>query len=120
MRGRTFAHLRRSPKLQRYLRNKEDARTAQNVSTVRYLPESVVTNAELTERFTALGRPTVIDGLAGERRYHAALLRPGHLGDVGPCRAGSKRGPQSGGTQTGKRRSDHCGYGLHALGFSVL
>jgi 3-oxoacyl-[acyl-carrier-protein] synthase-3 len=40
------------------------ARIAQIVSTARYLPERVVTNAELTTRFTALGRPTVIDRLA--------------------------------------------------------
>jgi 3-oxoacyl-[acyl-carrier-protein] synthase III len=39
-------------------------RIAQIVSTARYTPERVVTNAELTERFTALGRPTVIDRLA--------------------------------------------------------
>ena len=40
------------------------ARIAQIVSTARYLPEHVVTNAELTARFTALGKPTVIDRLA--------------------------------------------------------
>ena len=36
------------------------ARIAQIVSTARYLPERAVTNAELTEHFTALGFPTVI------------------------------------------------------------
>jgi 3-oxoacyl-[acyl-carrier-protein] synthase-3 len=40
------------------------ARIAQIVSTARCLPEHVVTNAELTARFTALGKPTVIDRLA--------------------------------------------------------
>ena len=40
------------------------ARVAQIVSTARYLPERVVPNAELTARFTALGKPTVIDRLA--------------------------------------------------------
>jgi 3-oxoacyl-[acyl-carrier-protein] synthase-3 len=50
------------------------ARTAQIVSTARYSPEHAVTNAELTARFTALGRPTVIDRLAastciGQRFY---------------------------------------------------
>ena len=40
------------------------ARIAQIVSTARYLPEHAVTNAKLTERFTVLGRPTVIDRLA--------------------------------------------------------
>ena len=40
------------------------ARFAQIISTARYLPERVVTNAELTTRFTALGKPTVIDRLA--------------------------------------------------------
>jgi 3-oxoacyl-[acyl-carrier-protein] synthase-3 len=39
-------------------------RTAQIVSTARYLPEQPITNAELTTRFTALGKPTVIDRLA--------------------------------------------------------
>ncbi len=36
------------------------ARIAQIVSTARYLPKRAVTNAELTERFAALGFPTVI------------------------------------------------------------
>jgi len=39
------------------------ARMAQIVSTAWYLPERAVTKTELTERFTAFGRPTVIDGL---------------------------------------------------------
>jgi hypothetical protein len=51
------------------------ARTAQIVSTARYLPERAVTNAELTERFAALGRPTVIDRLASStgimQRFYA-------------------------------------------------
>jgi hypothetical protein len=50
-------------------------RTAQIVSTARYLPERAVTNAKLTERFTALGRPTVIDRLASStgvlKRFYA-------------------------------------------------
>jgi 3-oxoacyl-[acyl-carrier-protein] synthase III len=37
---------------------------AQIISTARYLPERVVTNAELTTRFTALGKPTVVERLA--------------------------------------------------------
>jgi 3-oxoacyl-[acyl-carrier-protein] synthase III len=41
------------------------SRIAHIVSTARYLPERVVTNAELTARFAALGKPTVIDRLAG-------------------------------------------------------
>ncbi|MGA3140993.1 MAG: hypothetical protein ABSD09_19275 [Xanthobacteraceae bacterium] len=40
------------------------ARVGQIISTARYLPEHVVTNAELTTRFTALGKPTVVDKLA--------------------------------------------------------
>jgi 3-oxoacyl-[acyl-carrier-protein] synthase III len=36
------------------------SRIAQIVSTARYLPERAVTNAELTARFAALGKPTVI------------------------------------------------------------
>ena len=39
------------------------ARIAQIVSTARYLPEHIVTNAELTARFEALGRPDVINKL---------------------------------------------------------
>ena len=42
------------------------ARIAQIVSTARYLPPHLVSNAELTERFTALGRPHVIDKLAAK------------------------------------------------------
>jgi 3-oxoacyl-[acyl-carrier-protein] synthase III len=50
------------------------ARIAQIISTARYLPEHLVTNAELKARFTALGRPHVIDKLAnstgiGKRFY---------------------------------------------------
>lgn len=52
------------------------ARTAQIVSTARYLPERVVTNAELSARFTALGNPTVIDKLAAasgiNQRFYAS------------------------------------------------
>ena len=40
------------------------ARIAQIVSTARYLPEHAVTNPELTARFAALGKPTVIGRLA--------------------------------------------------------
>src|SRR3984957_6751167 len=51
------------------------ARIAQIVSTARYLPEHVVSNAELTARFAALGRPDVINKLAGRtginRRFYA-------------------------------------------------
>ena len=39
-------------------------RVAEIISTARYLPEHVVTNAELVARFDALGKPTVIDKLA--------------------------------------------------------
>jgi 3-oxoacyl-[acyl-carrier-protein] synthase III len=50
------------------------ARIAQIISTARCLPEHLVTNAELTARFTALGRPHVIDKLVnstgiGKRFY---------------------------------------------------
>jgi 3-oxoacyl-[acyl-carrier-protein] synthase III len=51
------------------------ARIAQIVSTARYVPERLVSNAELTERFTALGDPTVIDKFAAvtkiEQRFYA-------------------------------------------------
>jgi 3-oxoacyl-[acyl-carrier-protein] synthase-3 len=50
-------------------------RVAQIVSTARYLPAHVVTNAELTARFAALGRPTVIDRLGASsgitQRFYA-------------------------------------------------
>ena len=50
------------------------ARTAQIVSTARYLPERAITNAELAARFTALGYPGVIEKFAhgtgiGQRFY---------------------------------------------------
>jgi hypothetical protein len=50
------------------------SRVAQIASTARYLPEHVVTNAELTARFTALGKPTVIDRLAGARALPTAFM----------------------------------------------
>ena len=43
------------------------ARIAQIVSTARYLPERVVTNAELTTRFTALGNQPLSTGLRQAR-----------------------------------------------------
>ena len=43
------------------------ARIAQIVSTARYLPQHAVTNPELTARFAALGKPTVIAGLPRAR-----------------------------------------------------
>ena len=50
-------------------------RIAQIVSTARYLPEREVPNEELAARFAALGRPHVIDKLAGstgiKRRFYA-------------------------------------------------
>src|SRR5262245_59555271 len=50
-------------------------RIAQIVSTARYLPEREVPNEELAARFAALGRPHVIDKLAGStginRRFYA-------------------------------------------------
>ena len=49
-------------------------RVAHIVSTARYLPEHVVTNAELAARFTALGDPNVIDEFAAQtgitQRYY--------------------------------------------------
>ena len=39
-------------------------RVAQIITTARYLPEHVVTSAELTVRFDALGKPAVIEKLA--------------------------------------------------------
>jgi hypothetical protein len=51
------------------------ARIAQIVSTARYLPEHIVTNAELTARFAALGRPDVINKL-GARTGIKHVWRP--------------------------------------------
>ena len=53
------------------------ARIAQIVSTARYLPEHVITNAELTARFTALGKPTVIDRLAARSGITQRFYVPG-------------------------------------------
>ena len=52
------------------------ARIAQIVSTARYLPEHVVTNAELTARFAALGRPDVINKLAGRTGINQRFYAP--------------------------------------------
>jgi 3-oxoacyl-[acyl-carrier-protein] synthase III len=52
------------------------ARFAQIISTARYSPERVVTNAELTTRFTALGKPTVIDRLAASTGITKRLYVP--------------------------------------------
>jgi 3-oxoacyl-[acyl-carrier-protein] synthase III len=53
------------------------ARIAQIVSTARYLPPHLVSNAELTERFTALGRPQVIDKLAAKTGIGKRFYVPG-------------------------------------------
>src|SRR5271156_4730858 len=52
------------------------ARIAQIVSTARYLPEHVVTNAELTARFAALGRPDVINKLAARTGINQRFYSP--------------------------------------------
>jgi 3-oxoacyl-[acyl-carrier-protein] synthase III len=54
------------------------ARIGQIISTARYSPERVVTNAELTERFTALGNPTVVDRLAGSSGITKRFYAPEH------------------------------------------
>jgi 3-Oxoacyl-[acyl-carrier-protein (ACP)] synthase III len=50
----------------------------------------------------------------GNRRS-ATPGETGQLGDVGPCRAGRKRGPPASGTQTRKHRSYHCRYDVTRL-----
>src|SRR5580692_6420037 len=52
------------------------ARIAQIVSTARCLPEHIVTNAELTARFAALGRPDVINKLAGRTGINQRFYAP--------------------------------------------
>src|SRR4029077_15760627 len=52
------------------------ARIAQIVSTARYLPEHIVSNAELTARFAALGRPDVINKLAGRTGINQRFYAP--------------------------------------------
>ena len=52
------------------------ARIAQIISTARYLPEHVVTNAELTARFAALGRPDVINKLAARTGINQRFYSP--------------------------------------------
>jgi 3-oxoacyl-[acyl-carrier-protein] synthase-3 len=51
-------------------------RIAQIVATARYLPELVMTNAELTARFAALGRPHVIDKLAASTGINQRFYAP--------------------------------------------
>ena len=51
-------------------------RIAQIFSTARCLPEQVVTNAELTARFTALGRPDVINKLAARTGINQRFYAP--------------------------------------------
>jgi 3-oxoacyl-[acyl-carrier-protein] synthase-3 len=51
-------------------------RTAQIVSTARYCPANVITNAELAARFAAQGRPTVIDRLAASSGIGQRLYAP--------------------------------------------
>jgi 3-oxoacyl-[acyl-carrier-protein] synthase III len=52
------------------------ARIAQIVSTARYLPDRVVPNAELAERFAALGRPGTIERLAGSTGINQRFYAP--------------------------------------------
>ena len=52
------------------------ARIAQIVSTARYLPEHIVTNAELTARFAALGRPDVINKLGARTGINQRFYVP--------------------------------------------
>ena len=51
-------------------------RIAQIVSTARYLPEHIVTNSELTGRFTALGRPEVINKLGARTGINQRFYAP--------------------------------------------
>ena len=52
------------------------ARIAQIVSTARYLPEHIVTNSDLTARFTALGRPDVINKLGARTGINQRFYAP--------------------------------------------
>ena len=52
------------------------ARIAQIVSTAHYLPEHIVTNAELTARFAALGRPDVINKLGSRTGINQRFYVP--------------------------------------------
>ena len=54
-------------------------RVAQIISTARYLPEHVVTNAELTARFDVLGKPAVIEETRGSHRHHPAFFWSGRV-----------------------------------------
>ena len=64
------------------------ARIAQIISTARYLPEHVVTNAELTARFAALGRPDVINKLAARTGINQRFYSPENwvTSDLAPYR----------------------------------
>jgi 3-oxoacyl-[acyl-carrier-protein] synthase III len=62
------------------------ARIAQIVSTARYLPERVVTNAELTARFAALGNPDVIDKYAAATAITQRFYAPEDWATSDLCR----------------------------------
>ena len=72
------------------------ARIAQIVSTARCLPEHIVTNAELTARFAALGRPDVINKLAGRTGINQRSYAPKELVTSDPPCWGKRRSSAQG------------------------
>ena len=78
------------------------ARIAQIISTARYVPERTVTNAELTERFAALGRPTVIDRLANSTGITQRCYAPDGWATSDLAATCRKRSSQAGGTESPK------------------
>ena len=86
------------------------ARIAQIVSTAHYLPEHIVTNAELTARFAALGRPDVINKLGSRTGINQRFYVPKDwvTSEPRPCRR--QGGSQACRAQTRRRQP---GYSRH-------
>jgi 3-oxoacyl-[acyl-carrier-protein] synthase III len=85
---------------------------ARIVSTARYLPERVVTNADLTARFTALGKPTVIDRLAASTGITKRFYVPDDWVTSDLALPAAKEACRA---QTRRRRPDHSWYDIARL-----
>ena len=81
-------------------------RVAQIISTARYLPEHVVTNAELTARFDVLGKPAVIEKLAARTGITQRFFGRGGSGGLSYIRSrspGGDRGAHTSRTEARRR-----------------
>ena len=75
-------------------------RIAHIVSTARYLPEHVVTNAELAARFTTRGDPNIINEFAEHTGITQRFYVPDEWVTSDLATAGGQRGAQTCRTQT--------------------